>query len=197
MIVKFTDSEKQRLEMYCKRHKLKINGFIARGHSARIFLVQKGRKKFVAKLERDDSPRENMLEKEAFYLKLANSIKVGPKLVAYDFHFRVLIMEFIEGKTLNQWLKGKRTKKELKKFFDELLKQAERLDELGLDHGQLAGRGVNILVKKGKHPKPIIIDFEKASVERKVHNRSVLEAFIGRNKALKKLKIETKLKKRE
>jgi len=190
MIVKFTDSEKQRLEEYCKRHKLEVKEFIARGHSARIFLVQRGKKKFVAKLERDDSPRKNMLEKEAFYLKLANSVRVGPKLIAYDFHFRVLIMEFSNGETLNAWLKGKRTRKEVKKFFDELLKQAERLDELGLDHGQLAGRGVNILVSKGKNPKPVIIDFEKASTERKVHNRAVLEAFMGRNKALKKLKIE-------
>jgi len=190
MIVKFTDSEKQRLEEYCERHKLKIKEFIARGHSARIFLVQRGKKKFVAKLERDDSPRKNMLEKEAFYLKLANSVRVGPKLVAYDFYFRVLIMEFSNSETLNAWLKKKRTRKEVKKFFGELLKQTERLDELGLDHGQLAGRGVNILVSKGKNPKPVIIDFEKASVERKVHNRAVLKAFMGRNKALKKLKIK-------
>ncbi|MFH1663489.1 MAG: hypothetical protein ABH986_01615, partial [archaeon] len=45
-------------------------------------------------------------------------------------------------------------------------------------HGQLAGRGVNILVCKGL---PVIIDFEKASIQRKTHNRTVLESFLFKN----------------
>jgi len=180
MRVQYTEREMERLQGYCKRHKLKIKKFIAKGHSSRIFLVQRGRKKLVAKLERDDSTRRLMLEKEVFSLKIANSVKVGPKLLSFDFFDRVLLMEFIDGLTFQEWLfEKKRKKAETKKFIAALQKQAGSLDEIGLDHGQLAGRGANILVRKGM---PVIIDFEKASIGRKCHNKAVLEAFLFRNK---------------
>jgi len=194
MLVTYTASEKARLEQYCSRHKLKVKEFIARGHSARIFLVVKGKKKLAAKIERDDSPRKKMLEREAFNLTLANSIGVGPKLVAYDFHARILLMEFVEGKTFKDWIfEKKRKKTETKKFLDKLIKQAKKLDSIGLDHGQLAGRGVNILVKKGKPEKPVIIDFEKASSDRKCHNSRVIESVLFKNKKSAITKRITKL----
>ncbi|MCX6801555.1 MAG: hypothetical protein NT067_00425 [Candidatus Diapherotrites archaeon] len=179
MRVDFTEEEKGRLEVFCKRRGLEIKKFLAKGHSSRVFLVQKGKKKFVAKVERDDSTRQHMLEKEAFNLHFANSLGIGPKLDSYDLHLRILLMEFIEGEIFGQWIEGKRKKAEVKKFVEALLAQAEKLDELGLDHGQLAGRGANILVRKGR---PVIIDFEKASIVRKCHNRNVLDAFLFRNK---------------
>jgi predicted Ser/Thr protein kinase len=60
-----------------------------------------------------------------------------------------------------------------------LFRQAKKLDAIGLDHGQLGGKGKNILVKK--NGKPIIIDFEKASDHRRVHNQTQLEAFLFKN----------------
>ena len=87
-------------------------------------------------------------------------------------------MEFIKGKTFNEWLFANPSKKELEKCLNELFLQAKKLDEIGLDHGQLAGKGKNILVRNGL---PVIIDFEKASQNRKCHNCTQLEAFIYRN----------------
>lgn len=179
----FTEGEKRRLEAFCDRRKLKPGKLLAKGHSSRIFLVQRGKKKFIAKVERSDSGREHMLEKEAFNLKLANSEHIGPRLSTYDFFYRILLMEYIEGKTFKEWLfSKKRNKQEVSLVARELLRQGKKLDRLGLDHGQLAGRGVNILVRKGKHPKPVIIDFEKGSTHRKCHNKAVLEAFLFKNK---------------
>ena len=189
MKIDFTAEEKRRLEDFCKRRNLKAEKFLAKGHSSRIFLVKKGRKNFAAKVERSDSTRKLMLEKEVFSLKMANSAGIGPRLEDYNFFDRVILMEFIEGKTFGEWILEKQRKKaEAKKFVAALLRQAEKLDEIGLDHGQLAGRGANILVRKGKVPKPVIIDFEKASIGRKVHNRAVLEAFLFRNKNSKTVK---------
>jgi len=180
MRVDFTEDERKRLESFCSRRKLKVKGLLAKGHSSRIFLVQKGRKKLVAKVERTDSSRKHMLEREAFNLKLANSKHIGPRLLTYDFFYRILLMEYIKGETFKEWIfSKKRKKREVSLFVRELLKQGEKLDKLGLDHGQLAGRGVNILVRKGK---PVIIDFEKASTRRKCHNRTVLEGFLFKNK---------------
>ncbi|MEM0359981.1 MAG: phosphotransferase [Candidatus Diapherotrites archaeon] len=185
MRVDFTEKEIKRLEAFCKRRNLTIKKFLAKGHSSRIFLVQKGRQKFVAKVERDDSTRKRMLEKEAFNLGLANSLGIGPKLEAHDLHLRVLLMEFIDGKTFGEWIQEKRTKAEIERFVKALLAQAKKMDEFGLDHGQLAGRGANILVRKGK---PVIIDFEKASIARKCHNLNVVEAFLFKNKHSKIVK---------
>ena len=52
------------------------------------------------------------------------------------------------------------------------------MDEIGLDHGQLAGKGRNILVRKNR---PVIIDFEKASQVRKPGNFSQLKSFLFLN----------------
>lgn len=180
MRVLFTRNEKSRLDEFCKRRRLKVKMFLAKGHSSRIFLVKKGKKKFVAKVERGDSPRKQMLEKEVFNLKLANSVGVGPRLISYDLFNRIILMEYIDGKTFSEWIfDKKRKRKEVSAFIEELLKQASKLDEIGLDHGQLAGRGANILVRNSI---PVIIDFEKASTQRKCHNHSVLEGFLFKNK---------------
>ena len=180
MKIDYTKGERERLEAFCEGRRLEVKRFIAKGHSSRIFLVQRGSKNFAAKVERGDSARKDMLEREACNLGLANSIGIGPRLAAYDFFYRILLMEYIDGPTFKDWIFSKKRKgREVSRFIEELMKQAEKLDELGLDHGQLAGRGANMLVRSGK---PVIIDFEKASTKRKVHNRAVLEAFLFRNK---------------
>ena len=123
-----------------------------------------------------------MAEREVENLKKANEIGVGPKLFEFDLEKRIILMEFIKGKTFSKWLfglkKNKENKKKLKEFIDQLFVQAEKMDEIHLDHGQLAGRGVNILVRKNL---PVIIDFEKASSNRKCHNKAVLKSFLLKN----------------
>ncbi len=175
-----TLEEMQRLNAFIKKKNLKIEKLLAKGHSSRIFLVKKGNKKLVAKIESENSPRHNMIEKEVKNLKKANHLGIGPKLFGFDAVNRVILMEFIKGKTFRDWLfEKKHSKKELKKFIEELLRQAKLLDENNLDHGQLAGAGKNILVQNNR---PVIIDFEKASQKRKAHNYTVIESFLFKNK---------------
>ncbi|MBU2477013.1 hypothetical protein KKG83_06090 [Candidatus Micrarchaeota archaeon] len=170
------------LSEFLKKTGLKLDKKIAKGHSSEVFLVKKGKKSFALKIEKVKSTRKDMAEREVENLLKANSISVGPKLYDFDLKKRIILMEYIKGKTFSSWLfglkKNKENKKKLKKFTEELFLQAEKMDKAGLDHGQLAGRGVNILVKKNL---PVIIDFEKASQKRKTHNKTVLESFLLKN----------------
>lgn len=170
------------LSAFLKKEELKLVKKIAKGHSSEVFLVKKGKKNFALKIEKVKSTRLKMAEREVENLKKANKVGIGPKLFDFDLKKRIILMEFIKGKTFNKWLfslkKNKENKKKLEKFIKLLFVQAEKLDKIGLDHGQLAGRGVNILVKKDL---PVIIDFEKASAKRKTHNKKVLESFLIKN----------------
>ena len=153
---------------------------LAKGWTSEIYLVERNGKKLVLKQQKKEKcNRPKMVEKEVENLKLANSVGLGPRLIDFDLEERWVLMEYIEGPTFNEWLFEKKpAKKQLEKFLKELFKQVEKLDSVGLDHGQLAGKGKNILVRRGK---PVIVDFEKASTNRKTHNRTQLEAFIYRN----------------
>ncbi len=174
-----------RLRKFLRRRRLALvgNGRIARGWSSEIFPAKnpKGRK-FALKIEKEDSPRREMCKKEIANLKLANKYGIGPKLIDYDAKARIILMEFIEGKTFNKWLLDEKKapeKKQLLKVISGLLLQAKILDEIGLDHGQLAGKGANIIVRRNL--RPVIIDFEKASQKRKCHNLNQLKSFLFMN----------------
>lgn len=152
---------------------------LGRGHSAHVFLVRdSGDRSLVVKQERFDSTRFRMAERESEFLGLANSVGVGPKLFGVDLEKRIVLMEFVDGVTFESWLFSGPEGPVLENFVRVLFGQAEALDEIGLDHGQLAGRGRNILVRKNE---PVIIDFEKASVSRKCHNLASLKSFLLKN----------------
>ncbi|MDD5162853.1 MAG: hypothetical protein PHD95_01450 [Candidatus ainarchaeum sp.] len=169
-----------RLAGFLNEKNLELAEKISKGWSSEIFLVKNRKgKKFAAKVEKQKSQRKRMVEKEAANLKAANRIGIGPKLICFDCEKRIVLMEFIEGIPFSKWLFQNPQKKHLQKCLDSLLEQAKKLDEIGLSHGQLAGRGANILVKKNFLP--IIIDFEKASQARKSKNFNQLQAFLFRN----------------
>jgi predicted Ser/Thr protein kinase len=121
------------LQDFLEKRNLKIVKKVSKGFSAEIFLVEnQSGKKFALKVERKDSPRKNMLQKEVSNLKLANSKNIGPKLIGFDESANAVLMEFIDGPTFNEWLFEKNpSKKALKKFVDELLRQARVLDGAG------------------------------------------------------------------
>ncbi len=167
------------VEVFLAENNLVLVEKIAKGWSSYVYLV-KGRrgKKFALKVLREKSNRRNMVLRETANLRKANSVGVGPKLIKSDSDADCVLMEFVGGVSFSDWLFSNPSKKELQKFLKSLFVQARKLDKIGLDHGQLAGKGKNILVRNGK---PVIIDFEKASSQRKAHNEKVLEAFLYRN----------------
>jgi len=175
-----SEGEKARLNAFLSAKNLKLRGIIARGHSSFVFLVSHRGKMFALKLEREDSGRKEMLKKEVTNLKKANRFDIGPKLYDYNSKLNVVLMEFVPGKPFREWLSTNIKRAELLEFLEELFYQAAILDKIGLDHGQLCGRGINILVRENK---PVIIDFEKASQRRKPHNFSKLFAWLFMNES--------------
>lgn len=170
----------ERLSDFAEKNRLQVVKQISKGYSSRIFLVKNSSgKEFALKIEKEKSRRVEMAEKEASNLQKANFAGVGPRLCSFDSENRCILMEFIEGRTFSEWLFSNPSKKGLEEFLEQLFEQATNLDSVGLSHGQLAGKGKNILVRKGK---PVIIDFEKASQNRRARNVYQLLSFLFLNK---------------
>jgi len=124
--------------------------------------------KVALKIRRVDADRIGM-QHEAEMLKTANKVEVGPRLIGTSENF--LLMEFIEGFLLPEWikkLKGKGTRNRIRQVLKDVLEQCWRLDEIGLDHGELSRAPKHIIISGDN--KAVIVDFETASIQRRVSN---------------------------
>ena len=84
-------------------------------------------------------------------------------------------------------MKPTHDKELIRKVLVDILEQCWRLDETGLDHGEISKAPKHLLVDKAN--KPFIVDFETASIMRRVINvTSVCQfLFMGNSKAAKML----------
>lgn len=126
-----------------------------------VVLAQTKGKRAALKIRRVDADRSTM-HNEARMLNKANVIHVGPKLLAVSKNF--LLTQYINGQTLQEWLSQDRTRKEEHNVLSQILEQCWRLDQTGLDHGELSYAAKHVLITKSK--KPVIVDFETASTNR-------------------------------
>ena len=120
------------------------------------------------KIRRLDADRSGM-QREAEMLNIANKVEVGPRLIDSTENF--LLMEFVEGLFLTEWiekLKEKVTRQRVRRVLKDVLEQCWRLDEISLDHGELSRAPKHIIIDK--RDRAHIVDFETASVSRKVSN---------------------------
>jgi len=126
------------------------------------------RGKAALKIRRVDADRAGM-QHEAEMLRKANAVDVGPNLLDVTENF--LLMEFVEGALLPKWVEmssGKGTRARIRRVLQDVLEQCWRLDEEGIDHGELSTAPKHILVDV--NDEPYIVDFETASVNRRVSN---------------------------
>ena len=129
--------------------------------------------KTAMKIRRVDADRFG-LQQEAKMLSKANSVHVGPKLLAVSKNF--LVMHFIDGDLLPAWLERHRSKMRIRRVLRDLLEQCWRLDASGLDHGELSHAPKHLIINKEE--KPYIVDFETASVGRRPSNVTSLCQFL-------------------
>ncbi len=151
---------------------------LGKGYVGVVVLAKKGTKDIAVKIRRLDSQRKEM-RNEAKLLKTVNSVNVGPKL--YDVSKNFLVMEFLEGEKIADWIKnlsGKGSVKKLKFTIRSVLEDCYRLDKIGFDHGELSSISKHVIVGKSKST---LIDFESSSTKRRVSNvTSATQAiFIG------------------
>jgi putative serine/threonine protein kinase len=106
---------------------------------------------------------------EAKMLRRANETQVGPRLIGVKKDF--LLMEFLEGRPLPEWvanLKGRGAKNRIRAVLPDVLWQCRRLDEIGLDHGELSRAPKHVIIDS--QDRAHIVDFEAASTERRPSN---------------------------
>jgi putative serine/threonine protein kinase len=125
------------------------------------------------KIRRVDADRLG-LQREAQMLAKANSVQVGPRFVSVSKNF--LLMQFIDGAVLPEWLDAHKEKKPLHNVLNDILEQCWRLDNIGLDHGELSKAPKHLIVDKQQ--KPWIVDFETASINRKPANVTSVCQFL-------------------
>lgn len=131
------------------------------------------------KIRRVDASRKSLLH-EAEMLKKANSVGVGPRLIKAEADF--LIMQYIEGETMEDWLMRQANLDEFRELLLKLLTQCYALDKIGLDHGELtrAKKHIRVVDKN-----PYILDFETASTSRRPKNLTSVIQYVFMREELK------------
>ncbi|MGI0090570.1 MAG: serine/threonine protein kinase [Nitrososphaerales archaeon] len=146
------------------------------------------------KIRRVDANRPDM--KHDFELqKFANSFGVGPRAISRSRD--LFAMEYIDSVKLGKWcetLKTRTPKRYTRALISDAFEQCYLLDVNGLDHGELSNPTKHVLIRNSlaqNEPKTSIIDYESASVERRVSNLTAVAQFffLGGWQSLKVRKI--------
>jgi len=163
------------------RHMVDGVPIMGKGHTGIVVPGLVGEDLVAVKILRVDAGRES-LDAEAECLGFANGVGVGPKIHGVAPH--LLVMELVEGEYLVRWVKGLDREDEalLRRVFAALLEKAHRLDEAGLDHGELSTAHRHVIVSGGE---PRIIDFESASTGRKVANVTSIAQYLFFNRGMR------------
>jgi putative serine/threonine protein kinase len=125
------------------------------------------------KIRRLDADRVDLFH-EAQMLSKANSAEVAPKFVKVSKNF--LLMQLIDGELLPTWLKINKEPSIIRQVLGEVLMNCYKLDEIGLDHGELSKAPKHVIIDRQN--KPWIVDFETASDCRKVANLPAICHFL-------------------
>ena len=155
---------------------------LGKGFVGIVVIAHLNGERLAIKIRRTDADRANLLH-EALMLSKANSTDVAPKFVTASKNF--LVMQLIDGDLLPNWLETKRDKVAIKEVLVQILEQCFKLDQIGLDHGELSKAPKHLLVDKAM--RIFIVDFETASVERRVANVTAVcqYLFAGNSSASK------------
>jgi putative serine/threonine protein kinase len=123
--------------------------------------------KVALKIRRTDANRNEMFHEAEMLIK-ANTVNVGPKLLNTSKNF--LLMQLIEGQHFPEWIQNTEPedKNRILYVIRDVLEQCYRLDESGLDHGELSTAPKHIIIDKVD--RVFLVDFETASTKRRTAN---------------------------
>ncbi|HIP17635.1 MAG TPA: serine/threonine protein kinase [Methanothermococcus okinawensis] len=158
----------EKLECIIKKNNIKLLEIIGKGHRGVVFKGIFKNKIVAIKVPRINS--KNTVYHEGSILEETNLLNIGPKV--YKFSNNYLIMEYIEGINLKDYLSQKYIdKKEYIAIIENTLKQCLRLDFHKINHGEIQG-GKHIIInnKDESKLKVCIIDFDKSRRGRITHN---------------------------
>lgn len=143
------------------------------GYAGLVLLVQQYGRLLALKLRRTDGPQDSF-HREAEAIATANPLNIGPQLISYSDD--CLLMDYLPGPNLIDWLHSPAaTLGETWSIIHLLLDQAFHLDQAGLDHGDLRCVTEHVRIETiGQGHRPVIIDFGKASRDRRPANVTTL-----------------------
>lgn len=147
------------------------------GYGGLVLLVQQRDRRLALKLRRTDAPQANF-QAEAEAIATANRFNIGPQLISYNDD--CLLMEYLPGPKFIDWLHSPAaTFEATRSIVHQLLNQAFQLDQAGIDHGDLRCVTEHVHIEttaRGAHLalKPVVIDFGKASRDRRPSNVTTL-----------------------
>ncbi|MEM3109490.1 MAG: hypothetical protein QW569_07085 [Candidatus Bathyarchaeia archaeon] len=140
---------------------------------------------YALKARRTDSDRASM-ESEAQLQIRANSISVGARLKGFTHNF--ILMELLDGPSISEWIDRGPAINELKAVLAMILRDCFKMDAGRLDHGELTNASRHIIIERGAAKeelseegvafKPVIIDFESASMKRRAKNVTSICQFL-------------------
>lgn len=165
------------------RHEVEGLKVLGKGHVSIVVKAIKGDEVYALKIRRIDADRVSFWD-EAKKLRMANEVGVGPKLERVSDNF--LLIELVEGEYFSEWIEALSPgdPERLRGILRRLLKKARKLDEIGLDHGELSRAHRHIIISGGE---PRLIDFESASTERRVSNVTSLTQYLFINRRVRRL----------
>jgi putative serine/threonine protein kinase len=183
--------ELERLEVYALEFSGESSIFevpiLGKGCVGLVVLAHTKLGRAALKMRRVDADREGMFH-EGNMLKRANAVDVGPKLLEISKNF--LLMELIEGNHFPKWMESldeNKVQSRVRLVLNDIFEQCYRLDDAGLDHGELSNAPKHILVDADDHP--YLMDFETASIKRRVSNvTSVCQYLLLRSQIAKKVR---------
>ena len=146
---------------------------LGKGYVGIVAVAHVGCERLALKMQRVDSDRES-LDHEAELLVLANGVNVGAKFVGATKRF--LLMQLVDGDLIEVWLENHKDAALTRKLLLDILEQCWRMDEIGLDHGELSKAPKHLLVDGSD--KPFIVDFETASTRRNSSNVTSVCQFL-------------------
>ncbi|MFB3887922.1 MAG: serine/threonine protein kinase [Candidatus Bathyarchaeia archaeon] len=149
---------------------------LGKGYVGIVLVAHVGGERLALKILRLDAGRPDLMH-EAAMLKKANSVGVGPKLKSVSQNF--LLTQLIDGDLLPAWLKSHREREVVRSVLKEVLEQCWRLDQAGLDHGELSKAPKHVIIDREQ--KPWLLDFETASDKRKPANVTAICNFLFTN----------------
>jgi putative serine/threonine protein kinase len=159
---------------------------LGKGFVGIVVIAHLKNERVALKIRRTDADRADLLH-EAYMLSAANCVNVGPKLITGSKNF--LVMQLVDGGLLPNWLETNKDRTKVKLILRDILEQCFRLDRAGLDHGELSKAPKHLLVDKVGNP--FIVDFETASLARRVSNvTTVCQYLFAGNSSTSKILTE-------
>lgn len=149
---------------------------LGKGHVGIVVVATTKSGQAALKIRRLDADRKGM-QHEAEMLAKANSVGIGPHLIATERDF--LLMELINGTLLPDWaanIKGRGARNRIRSVLSDIVEQCYRLDHAGLDHGELSRAPKHIIIDA--LDKPYIVDFETASTMRRTANVTSISQYL-------------------